>query len=212
MDIYLADFCVLLSFWQTWNVAQCCRCCIYCLFPTCHSQAPCRPFPHKTPGSGWRKPTHTQKYITHRKAWDIGNGHNYYTGKCNVLLTTVHASFHFNRICTYIHRYTNGQALILICGQGRNSHYDVSRSGQESWFLINTQGQTHKAAADIPQYMHGSVWHCGFITLTSTHDNTQNGHKIIQDPFRSKSVWLKINHYQCRWLHCQNKMEALCVL
>lgn len=36
----------------TWNAAQCCRCCICCLFPTCHSRAPCRLFPRRTPGFG----------------------------------------------------------------------------------------------------------------------------------------------------------------
>lgn len=64
-------FCALPSFWLTWSAAQCCRCCICCLSPTCRSQAPCRLFPHRTPGSGWRRPANGKQ--THQTQEGMGH-------------------------------------------------------------------------------------------------------------------------------------------
>lgn len=143
----LCIFCQRLSFRLTLNAAQCCRCCIYCLSPTSRSQGPCRLFPHRTPGSGWRKPAHRKKaWNTERCKCRELHSHTVIETKRHThalidLVLQVSRLRHTNTItlytiyaaATHAHRalhtltyiYRNGWPLILIMGEACNStsHY-----------------------------------------------------------------------------------------
>lgn len=122
-------------------------------------------------------------------------------------------------MCTHI--YCNGWPLVLIWGEKCNSpsHYNGWRSGQESWFLINAQGQTHHAAIDKMQ-LSSCVWQlCEAVAslpcqlpMTQHWMDAYHNIYLLQSFYYlhiARSLQTLKTHQQCPWFHHQNKNDGL---